>query len=147
MSDKSLLTEFKWQLKKQAYQLGTPPMNIPTGDPQWHAPSGSYSEALTDAAQHRIDMQRELRRFQRDYGYGGQYSQHLTPTEFSRGLEERQVALRNASRAVPMAATDLSRARAAQQGLRPGIFGRVFRSIGAGIRGLFPATPRIGRVV
>jgi hypothetical protein len=147
MSNKSLLTEFKWQLKKQAYQLGTPSLDIPTGDVAGDAPAGSYGEALSAAAQHRSAMQRELDRYRRDYGYGGRYSGHIDPKEFTRGLEERQFALRNAARALPMAATDLARARAAKQGLRPGIFGRVFRSIGAGIRGLLPATPRIGRVV
>ena len=63
MSNKSLLTEFKWQLKKQAYQLGTPSLDIPTGDVAGDAPAGSYGEALSAAAQHRSAMQRELDRY------------------------------------------------------------------------------------
>ena len=147
MSDKSLLTEFKWQLKKQAYQLGTPSTDVPIGDPRGDIPARSYHEALSDASQHRTDMEAELARFRRDYGMGGRYHGHLSPKEYARALEERTFAVRNAARALPVAATDLARARAAKQGLRPGIFGRVFRSIGSGIRGLLPATPRIGRVV
>jgi hypothetical protein len=147
MSNKSLLTEFKWQIKKQAAQLGTPSPNVPIGEPRGDIPAGSYHEALSDAAAHRADMQRELNRYRQDYGYGGRYHGTMDPREYTRGLEERQFALRNAARALPMAASDLARARAAKQGLRPGVFGRVFRSIGAGLRGLLPATPRFGRVV
>jgi uncharacterized protein YukE len=147
MSNKSLLTEFKWQLKKQAYQLGTPSPNIPIGDVSGGEPAGSYREAMSAAAQHRADMNRELNRYIQDYGAGGQYAHHITQDEYSRGVQERQFALRNASRAVPLAATDLGRAQAAQQGLRPGFLSRIFRGIGSGIRNLLPATPRIGRVV
>lgn len=160
MSEKSLVSEFKWALKKEAFpvipaaaalglgavlygnrkshQLGTPSVEIP---------EKAYEEALMRASDHRNRVQNELDEFRRDFSPSGRYGLSVSPKEYLKQLAERKAALRNAVRSVPLAASDLQKRRAAGQGLRPGLYERLSRSLGAALSSLIPTSPRIGRVV
>jgi len=141
MSEKSILSEFKWALKKQAfssYMLGTPTVE--------GFDEADYADARNRAGVYRSQAMGSLSDYMNAYGPGRPRSAYLDRKEFLKGLRERQEAVRNAARAEPMAETDLLRYRAAKQGLRPNIFGRLARSAGAAFGRILPAVPIVGRI-